>query len=133
MAKKKEEVKVVAEPEIEVEIEVIDQGLQGSELEDELEVEPEVELEVEPEDDGSQGDIDEQILLRKILVDCVGAPVFAIIRDALDDSDPDRWNNVINKWIHKDYYIVISPARDIRDGYLTELGKLHARNSYNIF
>jgi len=114
MAKKKEEVKVVVEPEIEMEIQVVNQ-------------------ELELEDDGSQGDIDEQILLRKILVDCVGAPVFAIIRDALDDSDPYRWNNVINKWIHKDYYIPISPAKDIRDGYLTELGKLYARNTYNIF
>ena len=71
----------------------------------------------------------EQLLLKKIIIDNPIVPLFAIIRDTLDDSDPSIWNDVIKEWIRKDYYIQIY---DLRDGYLTELGKLYARNEYGL-
>ena len=80
----------------------------------------------------TQEGIDERILLKRILIDNLGAPVFAIIRDTLDDEDPERWNSIIKKWVAKDYFVVIPPGNDIRDGYLTETGKLYAKVTYNL-
>ena len=80
----------------------------------------------------TQEGIDERILLKRILIDNLGAPVLAIIRDTLDDEDPERWNSIIKKWVAKDYFVVIPPGNDIRDGYLTETGKLYAKVTYNL-
>lgn len=71
----------------------------------------------------------EQLLLKRIIQDYPHVPLFAIIRDTLDDSDPSIWDDIINEWIRKDYYI---PIYGIRDGYLTELGLLYARNEYGL-
>lgn len=100
-------------------------------------IEPEV---TEPEEgevdagmeEETQGSVDERILLKRIIVDNPGAPIFAIIRDTLDDEDPERWNSIIRGWINKDYFIVIPPGNDIRDGYLSETGRLYAKVMYNI-
>lgn len=108
--------------------EVAEKVTEAAEVVEEESVEEVVE---EPVDD-SQGFIDERILLRRIILDNPGAPVFAIIRDTLDDSDPERWNSVIRRWVNKDYFIVIPPGNDIRDGYLSETGRLYAKVTYNI-
>lgn len=67
---------------------------------------------------------DEYILIEKMFVTHSQAPTFAIIRDILDDSDPDRWDNVLLSLERRDMY---SRVYDLRDGYLTELGKHYAR------
>lgn len=122
MVKKKEEVNIPVE---EVKEEVVEPEIVESEVVEEGEVDAGVEEE-------TQGSVDERILLKRIIVDNPGAPVFAIIRDTLDDEDPERWNSVIRKWISKDYFIVIPPGNDIRDGYLSETGKLYAKTEFNL-
>lgn len=71
----------------------------------------------------------EQVLLKRIIQEYPHVPLFAIIRDTLDDSDPCVWDDIINEWVRKDYYI---PIYGVRDGYLTELGLLYARNEYGL-
>lgn len=108
MAKKK----VVAEPEV---IAPVDESIDVFE-----EVLPEELLEPE------------EMLFTKIMKDNIGAPVFAIIRDVLKDIDPAVFDEVLQDWIRKDLYVVFPPYTNIRDGYVTELGKLYARNTYGL-
>ena len=128
MAKKKEEVNIPVE---EVKEEVIEPEVAEPEVTEPEEVEPEGDVDAGVEEE-TQGSIDERILLKRIIVDNPSAPVFAIVRDTLDDSDPERWDSIIRRWIAKDYFIVIPPGADIRDGYLSDLGRLYAKVEYNL-
>lgn len=82
------------------------------------------------DDEGSdEPPSDEEILLYRILVDCFGAPVFAVIRDTLNDEDPERWDSILRDWEAKGYYVT---PYDLRSGGLTESGRIYARNTYGI-
>lgn len=111
--------------------EVIDEtGDPEDEIQEQEPEDPEEEPEAEDDED-DEGDedespvlTDEYILMEKILVTHPNAPVFSIIRDVLDDSDPDRWDNILLDLERRDMY---ARVYDLRDGYLTELGKHYAR------
>lgn len=84
---------------------------------------------VEPVEEWQEPDWEVE-LLKAMIQSHRGMPTFAIIRDAFDNTN--NFDPVIRDWIVRDYYIVIPPGNNIRDGYLTDSGRLYARNKFNI-
>jgi len=71
---------------------------------------------------------DECELLYNMLVSNSLMQVGEIIDDVLG-GEGTRWDPILIDWISKDFYW---PVYNIRDGHLTEFGKMYAYDEYGI-
>ncbi len=74
--------------------------------------------------------VNEEELLRKMIIDNVGMPTFTIVRDVFRNNP--GIDGILSEWARKDYYVILPPGNNIRDGYLTESGRLYALNTFGI-